>query len=85
MYYKNTFYNLIRTCKSKFSFRGLNYYVFICRETLAFATEPVFCSLANVLNKHDNMPNPFPTDFKEYKLFEVEIKHGLLQVKYLCE
>lgn len=50
------------------------------RETLAFATEPVFSSLANVLNKHDNMPNPFPADFKEYKLFEVEIKHGLLQV-----
>lgn len=50
------------------------------RETLAFATEPVFSSLANVLNKHDNMPNPLPADFKEYKLFEVEIKHGLLQV-----
>lgn len=50
------------------------------RETLAFATEPVFSCLANVLNKHDNMPTPLPADFKDYKLYEVEIKHGLLQV-----
>lgn len=53
---------------------------FYFRETLAFATEPVFFSLANVLNKHDNMPSPLPADFKDYTLFEVEIKHGLLQV-----
>ncbi|CAG2195971.1 SCYL2 [Mytilus edulis] len=50
------------------------------RETLAFATEPVFSCLANVLNKHDNMPSPLPADFKDYKLYEVEIKHGLLQL-----
>ncbi|XP_052064177.1 SCY1-like protein 2 isoform X2 [Mytilus californianus] len=50
------------------------------RETLAFATEPVFSCLANVLNKHDNMPTPLPADFKDYKLYEVEIKHGLLQL-----
>ncbi|KAK3104032.1 hypothetical protein FSP39_023820 [Pinctada imbricata] len=50
------------------------------RETLAFATEPVFASLANVLGNHDNMPSPVPKEIEEFKLFEVEIKHGLLQI-----
>lgn len=53
------------------------------RESLAFATEPVFASLANVLGCHDNMPNPSPSDFKEYSLFDVEIKYGLLQVPFV--
>ncbi|KAL5006865.1 hypothetical protein ScPMuIL_015671 [Solemya velum] len=50
------------------------------RESLAFATEPVFASLANVLGCHDNLPNPLPKDLQEYKLYDVEIKYGLLQV-----
>lgn len=52
----------------------------VCRESLAFATEPVFASLANVLGCHDNLPNPLPKDLHEYKLYDVEIKYGLLQV-----
>ncbi|CAG5134144.1 unnamed protein product [Candidula unifasciata] len=49
------------------------------REALAFATEPVFASLANVLGACDNIggPSKFLSDFQ---LYEVEIKHGLLQV-----
>lgn len=49
------------------------------RESLAFATEPVFGSLANVLGRTDNMPPPSSSD-KEYKLLEIEMKYGLLQI-----
>jgi len=48
---------------------------------LAFATEPVYASLANVLGRHENMPKPVPAQIRDYKMFEVEIKYGLLQVK----
>jgi SCY1-like protein 2 len=51
------------------------------RESLAFATEPVFASLANILGSTENMPSPPPAHLTNYKLFEVEIKYGLLQVK----
>uniref|UniRef100_A0A672Q523 Protein kinase domain-containing protein n=1 Tax=Sinocyclocheilus grahami TaxID=75366 RepID=A0A672Q523_SINGR len=50
------------------------------RDCLAFCTEPVFASLANVLGQWDNIPSPVPTDIKEYKLYDVETKYGLLQV-----
>ncbi|KAI2665294.1 SCY1-like protein 2 [Labeo rohita] len=50
------------------------------RDCLAFCTEPVFASLANVLGQWDNLPTPVPTDIKEYKLYDVETKYGLLQV-----
>lgn len=50
------------------------------RESLAFATEPVFASLANVLGQYENAPSPLPSELKEYKLFEVEIKYGILQL-----
>ncbi|RZF40005.1 hypothetical protein LSTR_LSTR002408 [Laodelphax striatellus] len=50
------------------------------RDSLAFATEPVFASLANVLGKTENMPSPVNPQIKNYKLFEVEIKYGLLQL-----
>ncbi|XP_069689462.1 SCY1-like protein 2 isoform X1 [Periplaneta americana] len=50
------------------------------RESLAFATEPVFASLANILGSTENMPSPPPSQLKNYKLYEVEIKYGLLQV-----
>nr|CAG4641466.1 EOG090X018J [Eurycercus lamellatus] len=49
------------------------------RESLAFATEPVFASLANILGNHENI-SPVPQQLKEYKLFEVEIKYGLQQL-----
>ncbi|XP_043260358.1 SCY1-like protein 2 [Colletes gigas] len=50
------------------------------RDSLAFATEPVLASLANILGNHDNLPQPLPSDLKEYKLHEVEIKYGLWQL-----
>jgi len=52
------------------------------RESLAFATEPVLCSLANVLNQHENLPQQALTALKDYSFFDVEIKYGLLQVCY---
>ena len=54
------------------------------RDCLAFATEPVFCSLANALGGHDNLPSPLPEQLRGFKMFEVELKYGLLQVKYCC-
>lgn len=50
------------------------------RESLAFATEPAFCSLANILGEAENMPVPPPPELKDYQLFDVEIKYGFLQV-----
>ncbi|XP_065211698.1 SCY1-like protein 2 [Planococcus citri] len=50
------------------------------RDSLAFATEPVFASLANILGKVDNVPVPVPASVENYKLFEVEIKYGLQQI-----
>ncbi|CAG9562341.1 unnamed protein product [Danaus chrysippus] len=50
------------------------------RESLAFATEPVFASLANILGNTENMPHPLPNHIVNYKLYEVEIKYGLMQV-----
>uniref|UniRef100_T1JAW7 Protein kinase domain-containing protein n=1 Tax=Strigamia maritima TaxID=126957 RepID=T1JAW7_STRMM len=50
------------------------------RDCLAFATEPVFLSLANALGQHENMPMPLSSEIKEYKLYEVEIKYGILQL-----
>ena len=50
------------------------------RDCLAFATEPVFCSLANALGDHDNLPSPLPEQLRGFKMFEVELKYGLLQV-----
>uniref|UniRef100_A0A2R5LB14 Protein kinase domain-containing protein n=1 Tax=Ornithodoros turicata TaxID=34597 RepID=A0A2R5LB14_9ACAR len=50
------------------------------RESLAFATEPVFCSLANILGQQENMPVPPPSKLKDYQLYDIEIKYGLLQV-----
>ncbi|KAH0557434.1 SCY1-like protein 2 [Cotesia glomerata] len=50
------------------------------RDSLAFATEPVFASLANVLGNIENVSQPVPKDLKDYKLLDVEIKYGLLQL-----
>uniref|UniRef100_A0A1B6KRA0 Protein kinase domain-containing protein n=1 Tax=Graphocephala atropunctata TaxID=36148 RepID=A0A1B6KRA0_9HEMI len=49
-------------------------------DSIAFATEPVFASLANILGKSENTPSPPNLLLKNYKLFDVEIKYGLLQV-----
>lgn len=50
------------------------------RDSLAFATEPVLASLANILGNHYNLSQPLPTALKDYKLHDVEIKYGLLQL-----
>lgn len=50
------------------------------RDCLAFCTEPVLASLANVLGQWDYLPSPVPNDIKNYKLYDVEIKYGLLQI-----
>lgn len=55
------------------------------RESLAFATEPAFCSLANILGQTENMPVPPPPELKDYQLFDVEIKYGFLQVSWPSE
>ena len=35
-----------------------------CRDCLAFATEPIFASLANLLGKQTNMPSSLPAELK---------------------
>ncbi|XP_069485462.1 SCY1-like protein 2 isoform X2 [Ambystoma mexicanum] len=50
------------------------------RDCLAFCTEPVFASLANVLGNWDNLPSPVPPSIQEHKLYDVETKYGLFQV-----
>lgn len=50
------------------------------RDSLAFATEPVLGSLANVLGNLGNIPTPLTSGLKDYSLDEVDIKYGLLQV-----
>lgn len=50
------------------------------RESLAFATEPVFASLANIVKCYHNLPPHLPKELEEHKLYEVEIKYGLLQL-----
>jgi len=50
------------------------------RDCLAFATEPVFASLANVLGNQDQLPSPVPEQLRSHKMFDIEIKYGLLQV-----
>ncbi|KAF2361535.1 Protein kinase domain [Trinorchestia longiramus] len=53
------------------------------RDSLAFATEPVLGSLANVLGSGcHNLPMPMPSALQGYKLEDVEIKYGFIQV---CE
>ncbi|XP_046617682.1 SCY1-like protein 2 [Neodiprion virginianus] len=50
------------------------------RDSLAFATEPVFASLANVLGRLENVPQPTPAALRDYKLLDVEIRYGLMQL-----
>uniref|UniRef100_A0A8C5WW59 SCY1 like pseudokinase 2 n=1 Tax=Laticauda laticaudata TaxID=8630 RepID=A0A8C5WW59_LATLA len=50
------------------------------RDCLAFCTEPVSASLANILGNWENLPSPLPSDIKDYNLYDVETKYGLLQV-----
>ncbi|XP_054159114.1 SCY1-like protein 2 [Oppia nitens] len=50
------------------------------RDSIAFATEPVMSSLANLLGNRDNTPTPLSPEIDNYELFDVEIKYGLLKI-----
>ncbi|XP_015793564.1 SCY1-like protein 2 [Tetranychus urticae] len=50
------------------------------RDSLAFATEPVLASLANLYGQYDNIESPVPPEIRSYEFFEVEITYGLLQL-----
>lgn len=50
-------------------------------ETLAFATEPVLGSLANILScLEDRLPQCLPPEVRDYQFLDIEIKYGLLQL-----
>ncbi|VDP16647.1 unnamed protein product [Soboliphyme baturini] len=49
-------------------------------DTLAFCTEPVFASLANVLGRCDNMPPMLPPELIDFHLEDIEIRHGLSEI-----
>lgn len=50
------------------------------RDSIAFATEPIFASLANILGEHSNLSPKASQNLSKYKLYDVEIKYGLLQL-----
>jgi len=50
------------------------------RDCLAFATEPVFASLANILGQQEQLPSPVPEQLRGHEMFDIEVKYGLLQV-----
>ena len=53
---------------------------YLFSDSLAFATESCFASLANCLGFHDNIAQPLPKEFEDYKLYDVEIRYGIVQV-----
>lgn len=61
---------------------GINYCFVFSRDSLAFATESCFASLANCLGFYDNMTQPIPKEFEDFKLHDVEIRYGIVQ---LCD
>lgn len=64
-----------------------------CADTLAFASEPVYASLANILACHEvsgsqsgintasNQPPQRPQHAREYNFLDIEYKYGVLQVR----
>lgn len=48
------------TCNDNYICMYMCYY----SDVIAFATEPVFVSLANVLGYYDNLPSPLPLPIK---------------------
>ncbi|XP_063416116.1 SCY1-like protein 2 isoform X4 [Mytilus trossulus] len=51
-----------------------------CGSSLAFASEPIFASLANCLGTHDRLPVPVIQELKDYKFIFYEIQCGILQI-----
>ena len=43
-------------------------FVYISSDCIVFVTEPVFCSLANVLGNYENLPSPLPLCIKVWGL-----------------
>ncbi|XP_060082197.1 SCY1-like protein 2 [Ylistrum balloti] len=53
--------------------------------SLAFATEPLFASLANVLGRYDRIPTPAPPEIRDHEFLDYEIQYGILQItEALC-
>lgn len=50
------------------------------RDSIAFATEPVFASLANILGNTQSLPPLAQQTLSKYNLYDVEIKYGLVQL-----
>lgn len=51
------------------------------RDSLGFATEPVFTSLANALGKVVNLSRPATEKLNNFKFTETELKYGIIQVE----
>ena len=50
------------------------------RDSLAFATEPVIASVANLMGQFHNLPTPVPREIDCGDLYEIEIRYGLLSI-----
>ena len=60
----------------------LYYKVEETEDNLAFATEPIIGSLANILGYlEDRLRQGIPSTLREYTFTDFEIKYGLLQVR----
>ncbi|KAK3813167.1 MAG: kinase-like domain-containing protein [Benniella sp.] len=49
------------------------------RTAIAFATEPIFASLSNLLGNYENLPS-VPDDIRKFELDDLEIQKGLSQL-----
>ncbi|KAF9111639.1 hypothetical protein BGX27_004652 [Mortierella sp. AM989] len=49
------------------------------RTAIAFATEPIFASLSNLLGNYENLSS-VPEDIRKFELDELELQKGLLQL-----
>ncbi|KAG0318613.1 hypothetical protein BGZ99_005587 [Dissophora globulifera] len=49
------------------------------RTAIAFATEPIFASLSNLLGNYENLPS-VPEDIRKFELDELEVQKGLVQL-----
>ncbi|KAG0005629.1 hypothetical protein BGZ79_003239 [Entomortierella chlamydospora] len=49
------------------------------RTAIAFATEPIFASLSNLLGDYENLPN-VPDEIRQFELDELELQKGLSQL-----
>ena len=47
------------------------------RTAIAFATEPIFASLSNLLGNYENLPS-VPEDIRKFELDELEVKTTLM-------